>query len=71
MQVEGRIGALGKLFPLYQKEDGRGDQNQGEEYSVVAATVAEHQSSSESVDARAREQQSLHCSKKKVAYVTW
>ncbi|KAI3664351.1 hypothetical protein L1987_89900 [Smallanthus sonchifolius] len=26
LQVEGRIGALGKLFPLYQKEDGRGDQ---------------------------------------------
>lgn len=25
-QVEGRIGALGKLFPLYQMEDGRGDQ---------------------------------------------
>ncbi|GJX66255.1 hypothetical protein Tco_0300598 [Tanacetum coccineum] len=26
LQVEGRIRALGKLFPLYQKEDGRGDQ---------------------------------------------
>ncbi|GJX74670.1 hypothetical protein Tco_0313265 [Tanacetum coccineum] len=26
LQVEGRIGALGKLFSLYQKEDGRGDQ---------------------------------------------
>ncbi|KAI3822939.1 hypothetical protein L1987_10540 [Smallanthus sonchifolius] len=68
LQVEGRIGALGKLFPLYQKEDGRGDhfkRNQGEEYSVVAAAVAEHQSSSESVDACAREQQSLHCSKTK------
>ncbi|GJV87744.1 hypothetical protein Tco_1531682 [Tanacetum coccineum] len=54
LQVEGRIGALGKLFPLYQKEDGRGDQNSGLRASTTIGYLTLGESGREGAASRRR-----------------